>query len=77
MTLVFGTDYVNLTFINFCCAKKEVAKVSKTISLGIFIYLDIAIHNENSGIAEIVLALVRNSGIWTPVRYNYLNVYDV
>lgn len=28
VTLVFGTDYVNLTFINFCCTKKEVAKVS-------------------------------------------------
>lgn len=30
VTLVFGTDFVNLTFINFCCTKKEVAKVSLT-----------------------------------------------
>lgn len=32
VSMVFGTDFVNLTFINFCCTKKELAKVSKNIS---------------------------------------------
>lgn len=29
VTLVFGTDYVNVQFINFCCSKRETAKVSE------------------------------------------------
>ena len=31
VTMVYGTDFVNLTFKNFCCAKKELAKVSSII----------------------------------------------
>lgn len=27
VTVCYGTDFVNVTFINFCCAKKEIAQV--------------------------------------------------
>ena len=33
VTMVYGTDFVNLTFKNFCCAKKELAKVSSIIRI--------------------------------------------
>lgn len=29
VTVCSGVDFVNITFINFCCTKKEIAQVSK------------------------------------------------
>lgn len=28
VTICHGADFVNLTFVNFCCTKKEIAQVS-------------------------------------------------
>jgi phosphatidylinositol phospholipase C beta len=28
VTVCFGSDFVNIMFINFCCTKKEIAQVS-------------------------------------------------
>lgn len=29
VTICYGLDFVNLTFVNFCCTKKEIAQVRK------------------------------------------------
>ena len=28
VTICYGCDFVNMTFVNFCCTKKEIAQVS-------------------------------------------------
>lgn len=28
VTVCFGSDFVNVTFINFCCTRKDIAQVS-------------------------------------------------
>lgn len=37
VTLCYGADFVNLTFINFCCTKKEIAQVSLLTSLPFYV----------------------------------------
>ena len=36
ITLCCGSDFVNLTFINFCCTKKEIAQVCTVTTLLFF-----------------------------------------
>jgi hypothetical protein len=31
VTLCYGSDFVNVSFINFCCTRKDIAQVSEMI----------------------------------------------
>lgn len=30
VTVCYATDFVNVTFVNFCCTRKDIAQVSKS-----------------------------------------------
>lgn len=30
VTVCYGTDFVNVTFVNFCCTRKDIAQVSSS-----------------------------------------------
>ena len=40
VTICCGADFVNLTFINFCCTRKDIAKVSVHLVLNRVPYLE-------------------------------------
>lgn len=39
VTVCYGADFVNVTFINFCCTRKEIAQVSTFMIFIINIYV--------------------------------------
>lgn len=38
LTICYGNDFVNITFINFSCTRKEIAQVTSNFHLYIYIY---------------------------------------
>lgn len=34
VTVCYGTDFVNVNFVNFCCTRRDIAQVSKTAGQG-------------------------------------------